>query len=100
VAAGGLIYTAGAEARMSGPRTTQKAQICGFIQDSYDQDTEDMDHAIDTEEWIDILFDRDYWVSQWHAQGCDTLYGSLGRLVPAGTMQSAPITSGNIQRAH
>jgi hypothetical protein len=98
LAAAGLIYVDSAEARFSGPRDTQKAQICGFIQDAYDQDTEDMNDAIDGDEYIDILNDRDFWVEQWHAQGCDTAYGSIGKIaMPVQSMPSVPITGGPIR---
>jgi hypothetical protein len=77
LAAGSLGFVGSAEARINGPRNTQKAQICGFIQDAYDQDTEDLGSAIDADEYVAILNDRDFWAQEWINQGCDSLYGPL-----------------------
>ena len=97
LAAGGLGFVGSAEARINGPRTTQKAQICGFIQDAYDQDTEDMGNAIDIDEYVAISNDRDFWKQEWKNQGCDSLYGSLYIPAPVAPQQSAPITAGVVR---
>jgi hypothetical protein len=94
----GLIYIDSAEARINGPRNTQKAQICGFIQDAYDQDTADLDSAIDTDEYVAILNDRDMWANEWKIQGCDSLYGPLFTPAPVSPLHSAPLTGGPTRR--
>jgi hypothetical protein len=93
LAASSLGFAGSAEARINGPRNTQKAQICGFIQDAYDQDTEDLGDAIDADEYVAILNDRDFWESEWKRQGCDSLYGPLSPApLPVAPLLNVPLT--------
>jgi len=78
LAMGSLGFTGSAEARINGARLTQKAQICGLIQDAFDEANDDLGYVDPfSQEGQAITDDILFWWQAWTDQGCDSDYGPL-----------------------
>jgi hypothetical protein len=78
--AGSLSLPGNAEARVpAGPRQTEQAQVCGWIQDRFDEALHEWVHGPingpqEEENW-EAVEDT---MEGWKDQGCDDDYGSIG----------------------
>jgi hypothetical protein len=98
MAAGALGAGATAEARVSGPRTTQMAWECGLIQDAYDQAKKDIKNAVTSVQRINAQNALERAVNSWYDNGCYELFGLISRVVQDGGQYQDPITSAGNQQ--
>jgi hypothetical protein len=77
--AGGFGIAADAEARVKGPRNSEQAQVCGWLQDQWDiwsQKYHDAPFGSAAEsEALDMM---ESILGGWNDEGCDSDYGSIG----------------------
>lgn len=87
VAAGSLGFTGRAEARVNGGRYTDQAQICGWIQDRYDELGRKLRATTDQAAREKIFADITTILGAWREQGCDKDFGSIAAMVkPVGAV--------------
>jgi hypothetical protein len=87
-----------AEARIRGPRNTEQAQICGWIQDQYDLWWARYAAApLDSDAEAEALEQMHNLEDGWKSEGCDDDYGSIvARPAPVKAlpvMQGAPLNT-------
>jgi hypothetical protein len=86
LAVGTLAFSSNAEARVKGPRNTEQAQICGWIQDQWDLWTQNYHNAdFGSAAEAEALDMMESLLAGWGEEGCDRDYGSIG-------VRPAPIT--------
>jgi hypothetical protein len=77
VAGGGLGVAGKAEARVNGPRNTDAAQRCGWIQDEYDKNAAILHNDPTSAEGKKAAQQMVNLISAWYEQECDKDFGKL-----------------------
>jgi hypothetical protein len=93
LAVGLLGFTGSAEARVRGPRTSESAQICGWIQDEYDKNLAKRNtFKPGSREW-NLYNDKMINLNQaWGEQDCKGSYGNIAsRVEPIADVAGADV---------
>jgi hypothetical protein len=93
--AGLLGFGGSAEARVSGPRSSESAQICGWIQDQYDSNLKKRSQYKPGSEMYVYYNNRMINLNgAWHEQQCNTEYGGIaGREVAPVDITTTPLVT-------